>query len=171
MVPEARTVHQTEGRLRVRIPSMKGDVSYFALIAEKLAACPGIKSIAVNPRTGTVLLVHEATPREIAGHAERHGLFSLRHARLPHKTLFDNTADGFRQLNTRLKKATGGEIDIASMVFLLLVVSGVYQIMKGNVKAPAWYTAFWYALGIFSRGIVDDWDEGADLVTDFGDGD
>jgi hypothetical protein len=43
--------------------------------------------------------------------------------------------------------------------------------MRGNIKAPAWYTAFWYALGIFSRGSLDDWDEGADLVTDFGDGD
>lgn len=171
MIPKARTVHQTEGRLRVRIPSMKGDVPYFTLIGEKLAACPAMKSITVNPLIGTVLLVHEATPREIARYAQEHRLFSLRHERLPHKSLFDSTADVFRQLDSRLKKATGGDIDVTSLVFLFLVVSGIYQIMKGNVQAPAWYTAFWYALGIFSRGAVDDWDENADLVTDFGDGD
>ena len=38
---------------------------------------------------------------------------------------------------------------------------------------PAWYTAFYYALGVLTRAQVDEWDGGEDLVVDLdaGDGD
>jgi hypothetical protein len=29
--------------------------------------------------------------------------------------------------------------------------AGIYQIARGNFAAPAWYTAFWYALGLFGN--------------------
>jgi hypothetical protein len=36
---------------------------------------------------------------------------------------------------------------------------------------PAWYTAFYYALGIFTRAHVDEFDEGDELLEGFDDAD
>jgi hypothetical protein len=54
---------------------------------------------------------------------------------------------------------TGGELDIPSVFFAALLISGIYQIARGNMAAPAWYTAFWYAFGIFSRDMLHKVDE------------
>jgi len=66
---------------------------------------------------------------------------------------------------------TGGEVDIPSLVFVSLLFSGIWQIARGNLAMPAWYTAFYYALGVFTRAQVDEWDEGEDLVADIDDAD
>ncbi len=170
MLPEATAVHKTDGRLRLKISDSKGDADFFFRIGEELARCPGVEKVGLNARTGSVLLIHHAAAGDIAEYASRHGLFTCNDLDPSRrKSLFETTEDVVRRLNRRLKRTTGGELDIASLVFLLLILSGAYQILRGNVRGPAWYTAFWYALGIFSRGSRDDWDEGEDLV-DFGNG-
>ena len=60
-------------------------------------------------------------------------------------------------------------MDIPTLVFLSLLISGIWQIARGSVAMPAWYTAFYYALGIFTRAQVDDLDEGGELLEEFGD--
>jgi hypothetical protein len=83
------------------------------------------------------------------------------------KSLFGNVADTFQMYNRNLKKVTGGDVDIPSLIFLSLIISGIWQIARGNLAIPAWYTAFYYALGVFTRAQVDEWDEGDDLAADF----
>ena len=51
--------------------------------------------------------------------------------------------------NDKIKKLTGGDMDIAGIAFVTLLGLGIYQISRGNFIAPAWYTAFWYAMNIF----------------------
>jgi hypothetical protein len=68
-----------------------------------------------------------------------------------------------------LKRLTSGEVDIPSLVFLGLVVSGIYEIARGNLVMPAWYTAFYYALQVFSRGQIDELDSGENLLEGFED--
>ncbi len=53
-----------------------------------------------------------------------------------------NVADTFRAYDKDLKKISGGELDIPSLVFLSLLISGIWQIARGNLGMPAWYTAF-----------------------------
>jgi hypothetical protein len=78
-------------------------------------------------------------------------------------------AASFRAYNENLKKLTGGEIDIPSLVFVSLLISGIWQIARGNLAMPAWYTAFYYALGVFTSAKVDEFDEGENLLADFDD--
>lgn len=151
MFPEATAVHKTDGRLRLRISGKKGDADFFSRIQEGLAHCPGVEKVGVNARTGSVLVIHHAALGDIGEYASQHGLFTCNNPDPSlRKSLFDSTEDVVRQLNRRLKRSTAGELDIASLVFLLLILSGAYQILRGNVRGPAWYMAFWYALGIFS---------------------
>jgi hypothetical protein len=162
----ANVVHCMKGRLRVKLPVKKGDSAFFASVAERLAKCPGVEKVEVNPITGSVLFVHSATPQQIDRFAASKGLFRLAPWRTAHKTLFGDVADLFTKWNRDLKQATVGGVDIPSLIFLSLVASGIYQVFRGNLSMPAWYTAFYYALGIFSRGHVEEPDEGQDLLQD-----
>jgi hypothetical protein len=158
-------------RLRIKIPSKKGDVSYFSALRERLASCPGIEEIRVNPQTGTALISYECEKKTLAEFARENDLFLLRRSTPRPKSLFGNVADTFQGYNQDLKKLTGGEVDIPSLVFVSLLMSGIWQIARGNLAMPAWYTAFYYALGVFTRAQVDEWDEGEDLVADLDDAD
>lgn len=151
MTPEAQVTHKTPSRLRVKIPGKRGDAAYFASVEEILGDHPDVESVAVNPRTGSALLITGADVSTIADIASEHDLFSL--TTVPHKTstLVDTIAGAFRSGNKRLLRYTGGELDIASLVFLFMVVSGIYQVMRGNVTIPAWYAAFYYAHHFFVK--------------------
>jgi hypothetical protein len=35
-----------------------------------------------------------------------------------------------------------------------LVITGVYQILRGQFRTPPWYTAFWYAFGLLTMFVV-----------------
>lgn len=154
MMPQAREVHATSRRLRLRIPSKKGDGSYFSLIKERLAECPGVESAEVNPLTGSTLILHHTDAATIADYATRNDLFRFKPWKGSRKTLFESVEDILDDLNRRLRRVTGGEFDIPSLFFLVLLISGIYQIARGNIGAPAWYSAFWYATGIRSRDLM-----------------
>jgi hypothetical protein len=165
----AEVVHRTNGRLRVKVPAKKGDSAFFEAAAEKLAECPGVEKVEVNPVTASILFALSTTPERINRFAERKGLFRLAPWRPVRKTIFADVADLFRKWNRALKESSGGDLDIPSLVFVSLVISGVYQIARGNLSMPAWYTAFYYALGVFSRGFEETPDEGPNIVEDIED--
>jgi hypothetical protein len=167
MIPDAHVSHGMVCRLRIKIPSKKGDVSYFSTLQERLSGCPGVSEIRVNPRTGSALISYEGQRKTLAEFAREKELFLLRRSSPRRQSLFGNVAETFEGYNKNLKKLTGGELDIPSLIFLSLVISGVWQIARGNLAMPAWYTAFYYALGVFTRAQVDEWDEGEDLAADF----
>lgn|GEM_PF-296715 len=160
----ATVVHHTNARLRVKFPTKKGNEAFFASVAEKFAKCPGVEKVEVNPTTASVLFVHSITPKQIDRFAVRNGLFRLASWRHARKTLFGDVASTFENWNRNLKQSTGGGVDIPSLIFLSLIVSGIYQVMRGNITMPAWYTAFYYALGIFSKGHVEEPDEGPEML-------
>ncbi len=151
MLPKAHVAHRAPPRLRVRIPEKKGDRSYFSILKEMFEAHPDVESVSVNPRTGSALLITDADVATIANIAVRHSLFSLEPEHRRRDTLIDTISNSVKSSNDRLLRFTGGELDIASVVFLFMVVSGFYQVMRGNVTVPAWYAAFYYAHHFFSK--------------------
>ena len=171
MIPDAHVSHGMARRLRIKIPSKRGDVSYFSTLQERLSGCPGVGEIRVNPQTGSALIFYECEKKTLAEFAREKDLFLLRRSTPGRKTLFGNVADTFQAYNQDIKKLTGGEVDIPSLVFVSLLISGIWQIARGNLAMPAWYTAFYYALGVFTRAQVDEWDEGEDLVAELDDAD
>lgn len=52
--------HQVPGRIRMKIPSAKGNPARLEEYRETLSAIPGIESIEVNPETGSVVLKYDA---------------------------------------------------------------------------------------------------------------
>jgi hypothetical protein len=138
--------------MRIRIPSAKGDVRYFKTLEEALRKFPEVDEVSTNPTTASVLILSEHhTVGGIGRFAKQEGLFDLQRAKSSSKSLVANVRNTFAAYDKRLKRFTGNELDIPSIVFLALLVSGILQIARGNVVAPAWYTAFYYSLGIFTR--------------------
>ncbi len=152
MIPEAFVCHHAGRRMRIRIPSAKGNVRYFETLEEALRNFPEVEEVSINPTTASVLILSEHhSYGGIKKFAKKEGLFHLQRPRSPAKTLLTNVTRTFEAYDKRLKRFSGNELDIPSMVFLALLVSGIIQIARGNLVAPAWYTAFYYALGIFTR--------------------
>jgi copper chaperone CopZ len=51
-------VHALEGRLRIKIPEVKGVPSQAREIERHLSLCPGVEEVSANPITGSVLVLY-----------------------------------------------------------------------------------------------------------------
>lgn len=165
MVPQAHVSHTMPRRLRIKVPAKKGQKSYFSHMSERLVECSGVDDVQVNPVTGSVLVMFSCDIETLAKYARKNGLFSLRLGKSPNKSLFQDLVATFQSYDRVMKDMTGGELDIPSLVFLSLLISGIWQVARGNVGMPAWYTAFYYALSVVATSRVDEFDEG-ELLTD-----
>jgi Heavy metal associated domain 2 len=148
-IPHAYISHRGPGRLRVKIPSRKGDTAYFSELKKLLADCKGTKEYEINPVTGSVLFVREVDIKAVMEFAEGNHLFKFGGRDSP--SFSSEITENFKNLNKQLKGITGGGMDIPGLAFLTLLGFGIYQISKGNFTAIPWYAAFWYALNIFLK--------------------
>ncbi len=139
------------GRLRLRVPSKKGDGVYLQKIIEEFSSLPGIAQVIVNTGTSSVLFLHNLSEDAIMGHLSESGLFRLSGALTAQGDVHSGVKGCFREMSGKVEKATGGTMGISEVAFLALFGAGVMQIGRGNFTAIPWYTAFWYALNIFLK--------------------
>ncbi len=169
MIPEAHISHRMERRFRIKLPTKKGDTRFFSNLREQVSRWPGVEEITVNPQLGSALILYKGNIGTLFESAKKNELFQINKNKPQKSTIFENVAATFQGYNKSLRQITNGELDIPSLVFLSLVISGIWQIARGNVAMPAWYTAFYYALAVFSRTNVDEPDQGEQLVQEAGD--
>lgn len=132
-LPSARIVHAIPGRMRVQVPSRRGDWLYFARTSEQLRSMAEVQSLDYNPRTGSLLIRHRSDPRTIAGFARENGLFELN----------PNHAAGTEASGKR-RSAVGPlapPLGIAAVTFGTL---SAYQAIRGRLAGNATET-FWTA--------------------------
>jgi len=156
MLPEAHIGILIPGRVRIRIPDKKGQSSYFSDLLNKLSGDRRFEKLVVNPITGSVLFLgRDVDVAAITESGEANHLFRLETGPLHPVLVSNSVANPIGKLSKGLQEFTGGELDLKGMVILGLIGVGLYQIIKGNLRAPPWYTAFWYALGIFTKSFSD----------------
>lgn len=59
MKHKAHLAHRTHGRMRMKIPSAKGDPALFAHYQQVFSALPGVESVDARPDTGSVVLHYD----------------------------------------------------------------------------------------------------------------
>jgi hypothetical protein len=160
MLPQAFITHRiAERRLRLKIPAKKGDAAYFDEVRQRLDGFRTFQQLEVKPLTGSILLKDEDLDIiGIAAFASQKGLFQLEDAVVPVKPpvpLAKRVAEPLGQFSAWIRQFTKGDLDLADVLFILLVIFGLVEIARGNFKRPPWYTAFWYAFGILTKSVID----------------
>ncbi|HEX8949849.1 MAG TPA: hypothetical protein VF790_12840, partial [Dissulfurispiraceae bacterium] len=136
----------------IKVPSKKGDAAYFSLLKEHFSPAHGIERLEVNALTGSVLFTHPYLDiKAVSAYAETARLFKLEDLRKKTVPLSRSVTKAFSDFDKKIQAFTGSELDIPSLAFVALLGLGIYQISRGNFAAPAWYTAFWYAMNIFLK--------------------
>lgn len=71
-------VHSTPGRMRIRVPALRGEESRYRRMEADLAARPGITHVTANPLTGSVLILFDACRMEDRDVLDALGAMGLR---------------------------------------------------------------------------------------------
>lgn len=78
--PAAHVVHDGPGRLRLRLPALRGAADRLAALALAAAELPGVAAAQGAAMTGSLLILHRGASGDILQEAEARGLFILRAA-------------------------------------------------------------------------------------------
>lgn len=158
MPPEARICHQTPGRVRIRIPSRKGDAEYFERLRGRLAGREDIVECRVNPLTAGVLLVAREADHALRALGEMDDMIRLVSGPRP-RLAFSQVAP-LERLDRFLKDMSRGFLGLNDIFFNGMLLTGLAQILRGRIEAPPWYTAFLVAHTIYFRSIKGEADTG-----------
>lgn len=154
MAPTARIVHNLPERVRFRIDAHKGDREYFVEVAQRLADQFSPERLEANPLTGSLLVQKSDLDVEaVVSFSKKEGLFEI-DSETP-SGMAEKAVAPLSALSSRLKDLSFGQLDLANVAFFVLIGTGLYQLIRGNLRSPPWYTAFWYAMGIYLKSIAD----------------
>jgi hypothetical protein len=173
MVPVAYIEHQLPGRVRLRVPSRRGEVPFFEKVVRELSKHPAIRELTATPLTGSITLQHFEPLHPIIAAAADQKLFETR--RLEPQTivshakqaveprgfgLADGIATGLSGLSL-FQAAHGNFLGSAAEslwhafgarrflgrpdIAAVFVVFGIYQIFRGQLFGSA-SSLFFYAL-------------------------
>jgi hypothetical protein len=155
-LPRASLCHQSADRLRVKVASRKGDAGYFTNVVKSLSGLRTFKDLTANPLTGSVVFIGaNLDADEIAAYASANKLFHLTTAKPASLPLMHSIVQPVASIDRSLRTISGGKLDLPSGIFLALLGSGIYQLVRGRFSAPPWYTAFWYAFGLVSMYVIE----------------
>ena len=140
-LPPARIGHLTSGRLRIKIPDRRRDEAFFRTVAARLASWHSVERVEVNPLTASVLVHFSDLAALLAENAEKNDLFAVAlddpAITAPPPSLTEQAAEGFAAADRAMRRWTAGTADLRGSVFLLLLAGGIYQLLRGNIAAPA----------------------------------
>jgi hypothetical protein len=61
--------HVLPGRMRLRFREQRGNIGFFQELVQRLEQLPEVERVLANPLTGSILIFHGGSPREIAAYA------------------------------------------------------------------------------------------------------
>ncbi len=154
--------HHTPGRVRMKIPTAKGDPDALRAIAESFGAVPGVESVDVNPTTGSLTLKYSAT-RQLEVHASLGQKIGDDYQ--PPETDIDKMSDNiareaeflaqhshsarlivdfFTRLDAEIKKRSDNFVDLKIVLAAVIITGTIFEV--GMAAA----TPVWLTLAVFS---------------------
>lgn len=146
--PEAFPVHETRRRVRLRVPSRRGDAAFFDEARRTLATTPGVLDVRTDPRTGSVLIGHDGSIAAIAAAARERGLFAW--SGVGDRDVLRELGAHLRAADATLAARTNGRWSIDAIGFYILIAAGVWQATRGPFL-PAGATLLMKALSMAER--------------------
>jgi len=167
---KAHIAHHTKGRLRIRVPSAKGDPAALEEIRRTLSPVAGVQEVIVNAAIGTIT-VHYDKDRHVDFHSHLSNTEGSHHEQLhipppppvvsevdeamdmlekeaeflsSHSHSAKALFDALKKFDAGLKKATDNNVDLKVLAPLGLAV---YAFLELGFEAA---TPVWLTLGVFS---------------------
>ena len=158
--------HQVRGRIRIKIPAGKGNAGLLEEIKETFGVIPGIERITVNPTTGSVVLHYDEDRHdefhddfqqhlppahrppsneidEIARKLEDEAEFLAEHSQIARAVV-----DFFKDLDVRVKAASGNVIDLKIVLAIGIIGFTVLEV-GASAATPVWVTLVIFSLNHF----------------------
>ena len=124
----------------MRISDRRRDAAYFETVAARIAQWDGVERVETNPLTASILVYFSDSQRLLAQAAASSDLFELDFGKPVEGAgdgLRDRAAQSFAAADAALRRWTEGEVDIRGVLFVVLLVGGVYQLLHGRISAAA----------------------------------
>ncbi|ATQ69193.1 MULTISPECIES: hypothetical protein [Methylosinus] len=139
-LPVAIIAHQMEGRTRLRLAQRRGDETFFADVASKLAGLDGVSRAEPAALTGGLLIFHDGPLADIGAAAQTAGLFRL---------------EGERP---QIAEPAAPKPSPRAVAALALAAAALWQIRKEKLF-PSALTLAWRAAALagFRFALGDDW--------------
>jgi hypothetical protein len=142
----AYLAHSSDGRIRIKVPSMRNDFDYFQQATDTLGTVAGVTTVRTNPRTASILVLHDdLTMDALSKYAMDADLFELQTISVESDIISLETIQALSA-----QALTIGGTFSKSMFFYLLMGLAIRQAMKGQLMAPA-ISLFWYAFEILEQ--------------------
>jgi Heavy metal associated domain 2 len=146
MLAAAAIAHAAYGRTRFKIPARRRDEEYFSTVERELRSAPGVAGVEVNPITASVLVHHRGPVEAVCAFAEKKQLFQASATpERPHDLLLQRAS----VVDSQVRHVTGHSLDLRSLALILLMSTGLVQLLRGQFAAPA-LTVFWYAATLYT---------------------
>lgn len=155
LLPAGCIVHHSPGRVRFKVRECKGQEAFFSQLQSVLLKEGRFEAVEISSLTGSILITGKDTDVSLLGKiCEEHSFCQIRLPDHP-VPLARRIADPIAAANQKVSRFSGGSMDVPGLVFLSALAFGVYEILRGNFRTPPWYTAFWYAFGVYSKSYFD----------------
>src|SRR5580692_11920413 len=156
--------HQVPGRVRMKIPSAKGNPELLEQMKQTLSVIPGIEEVIINPATGSLVLHYDTDQHdEFHGHLERHtgghhkpaptNEIDALASKIQQEAEFlaenSHTArvvvDFFKQVDAGIKTGSHNTIDL-KIVLAVGIASFTILEVGANAATPVWVTLAMFGL-------------------------
>ena len=136
MVPTAYIVHQSRGRLRLKLPNKCRDDEWLSEIATRLEQVPDVEGVEVAAVSGS-LLIHHHAGTELKGHLAETGLFKIIDGPLSSPPVLDRVTEGVFRSDRALERRTGGRVNLKTLLILVLIGLALIQSLRNRIMVPA----------------------------------
>lgn len=137
----ARIVHASPGRLRLRIRGMPAED--LQSMRARIADIAGVRAARADPMTGSILVHGEDLDMDaLATIGREFGLALAGNEEI--RSLIEHLGQGFTTVDDRLRRLSGGHLDLASLAALALLGGAAVQLLRGRFAASG-VTMLWYA--------------------------
>ena len=140
--------HISSGRLRVKIPSKKGDAPFFNSLQGLFACLPGVQSITANPATGSLLILHTLDEATVSDLLQSYNLCPGANNKKAASAVHGEVATIFKSWDSQVIHFTHGALNLEALVAITLIGGSIYQISRGRFAALPWYNGLWYAFSL-----------------------
>lgn len=151
MTATAFISHAIPGRMRLKIPSKKGDQLYFEQLVERLADLESIDTIKVRALTGSLVISYSGDIRKtLQKRGIEEGWFVLKNSTAEARETIDKSSFSlpyavYENVNNELRVMSQGLVDLPHLAFITLLLLAVRQLLRGQIAAPA-VSLLWSAI-------------------------